>query len=165
MPRRFVKASKRSARAIGNVFNKGAKRVETLMALPTVNANDLANAVSGQWFDMMDAWMNLFGGGGDGAPTEFLDARLPGPGGSLVVNRTATLDDTITFTLLQTTPMTAPGSANTLTMTLAAVPATATEVEQILITVNVPNSTTPGLYRGFVFSAENIQVEIFVSVH
>jgi len=164
MPRRFLKGTKRSARSLSNVLNKGAKRLETLASLPNVTGDDLAKAVSGQWFDMADAWINLFGGG-DGAPSEFLDAKLPGAGGSLDVNRTATLDEPVAFALLQKTVLTAPGSANQLTMTLTPIPAGATDVEQITIAINVPNATTDGLYRGFVYTGEAVQVEVSVAVH
>jgi len=149
-------------------FDKTSTRVanaRTALLGGSSDGKSSAQDTVGQGLDMIQVALDLVRAFADRPPTAFIDIQTPGGGGTGSPNTTATLDDPVgTIGLLQVTPLVSPGIGSTLTMGVTAL-GTAVPIEQITITVTVPNNQAPGLYSGFISSGGAVQVEVYVSVH
>jgi hypothetical protein len=164
------KALRRSSRAVEQLSKKTAKRIEEVQTAIDGNAFDanvFARQITLQGLDVFQAWLDMLRLVRDAPPAVFIDITVSGGGGNASKATTVTLDDTVAaLNLLQKTDLTNP----THTIPAAGVALTnavagAAEVDDLKITVTVPNGQDVGLYKGIIHVGQAVQVELTVNVH
>jgi hypothetical protein len=171
MPRP-AKAIRRSTRAIERYSKSTASRIETAQSKidtspSTYTPTDFATDVVSQGLDLVKAWLEVGRALSEMPPRAFIDIRVTGGGGNASNFNTIQLDETVAgLGLLSASALSCPGVGNIPAASVAlANPGAGPAVDDLKVTVTVPNSQSVGLYQGFVAVAGDVVVDVYVSVH